>query len=574
MGGSMGVLVRSRRTHRAAVLAVVMLVVVALVTAMASVAGAKLSHGPFVAAAGVGTKEALNSENCGPDGKLAYPYQQRAPCTRLLKKGQSNGGATSMGVTAKAIKIVLFLGNHEQQQQTWTALGQSPPKDHATGQNGYVEDAYHDWDAVLAHSYNTYNRKFEYTVVTPTGPDEAAQHADALAVAELKPFAVVVNVPAIGGNAVGGGQVFASDLVAKKIIVFFGGITNAEADKQAPYRWLGGMDSNDAAVNGAQFVARQLKGETAKWSGDFVNKQRTFGAVHPERGIDWQYFQSTAKKEGLKLEPGADLIFSVPLDTSQTASKQAEEAPTITAKLKDSGVTTVLLYAAYTMVGQIFKAADSLDYHPEWVFPGYAASDIEVTARINNGQYPDQMKHVFGLGTLQPYVAGQSGDTQVNWFNWYWGTNQGVYAAGPVAAVYNLYAGVSLAGPKLTPETFHQGLFSYPAYGGAASNQVVTFMFGYGKSAGLPYNEYSQVGLDYSIIWWNPTEVGKGKILFDDGTGKFMYIDGAKRYYAGQYGKGEPKLFDPSNSIAGFAQLPESDAAPEYPCKGCPSSGS
>ena len=70
-------------------------------------------------------------------------------------------------------------------------------------------------------------------------------------------------------------------------------------------------------------------------------------------------------------------------------------------------------------------------------------------------------------------------------------------------------------------------------------------MFGYGRSSGLPYNEYSQVGLDYAVMWWNPTEVGKGKILFDDGTGKFMYVNGAKRYYAGQWPKGEPKLFDP-----------------------------
>jgi hypothetical protein len=553
---------------------IVLLVVFALVTAMASVAGAALSHGPFVPTAGVGSKAALDSPNCGPDGKLAYPYQQRAPCTRPLKKGESNGGATTMGVTAKTIKVVLFLGTHEQQQQTWNSPGQSPPKDRGTGQNGYQEDSYNDWSEVIAHSFNTWGRKFEFEVVTPSGADEAAQRADALNVAERKPFAVVVTVPVIGGNAVGGGQVFAAELVAKKIVVFAGGITNAEADKQAPYRWLGGMDANAAAVNGVQFAARQLQDETAKWSGDFVSKKRVFGAVHPERGIDWQYFQSTAKKEGLKLAPGADLVFSVPLDTSQTAAKQQEEAPILTAKLKDAGVTTVMLYAAYTMIGQIFKAANSLDYHPEWIFPGYAASDIEVTARINNGQYPDQMKHAFGLGTLQPYVAGLSGDTQVNWFNWYWGPNQGVYAAGPVAATYNLYAGVSLAGPKLTPQTFRQGLFSYPAYGGAASNQVVTFMFGYGRSAGLPYNEYSQVGLDYAIIWWNPTEVGKGKILFDDGVGKFMYIDGAKRYYAGQWKKGEPKLFDPSVAISGFDSLPESDAAPEYPCKGCPSTGS
>ena len=559
-----------RRTRRGG-FGIVLLIAIALVAAMASVAGAVPQPGPSVPSAGVGSAAAKDSPNCGPDGKLAYPYQQRAPCTRPLKKGESNGGATSMGVTKDTIKIVLFLGTQEQQQQTWTALGQSPPKNRATGQNGYQEDAYSDWNEVLAHSYNTWGRKFEYEVVTPTGADEAAQRADALNVAEKKPFAVVVTVPSIGGNAVGAGQVFAADLVAKKIIVFYGGITNAEAEKQAPYRWLGGMDSNASAVNGVQFAARQLMGETAKWSGDFTDKKRAFGAIHPDRGIDWQYFESTAKKEGLKLASGADLTYTVPIDTSQTSAKNQEEAPVLTAKLKDAGVTTVMLYAPYTMIGQIFRSATALDYYPEWVFPGYASSDIEVTARINNSQYPEQMEHVFGLGTLQPYVAGLSGDTQVNWFNWYWGPTQGTYAAGPVAAVYNLYAGVSLAGPKLTPETFRQGLFSYPTFGGAASGQVVTFMFGYGRSSGLPYNEYSQVGLDYSVIWWNPTEVGKGKILFDDGTGKFMYIDGAKRYYAGQWKKGEPKLFDESNAISQFDTLPESDVVPTYPCTGCPS---
>ena len=98
-----------------------------------------------------------------------------------------------------------------------------------------------------------------------------------------------------------------------------------------------------------------------------------------------------------------------------------------------------------------------------------------------------------------------------------------------------------------------------------------SFMFGYGRTTGLPYDEYSQVGLDYAVMWWNPTEVGKGKILFDDGTGRFMYIDGAKRYYAGQWKKGEPKLFDPSNSIAAVRRVAGVGRRPDYPCKGCPS---
>ena len=102
---------------------IVLLIAIALVAAMASVAGAVPQPGPAVPSAGVGTAAAKDSPNCGPDAKLAYPYQQRAPCTRPLKKGESNGGATSMGVTKDTIKIVLFLGTKDQQQQTWTSLG-------------------------------------------------------------------------------------------------------------------------------------------------------------------------------------------------------------------------------------------------------------------------------------------------------------------------------------------------------------------------------------------------------------------------------------------------------------------
>ena len=562
----MNVPLRPRRSRRWFLSTFVLAVAFAVVAAMASVAGAKPQVGPTVPAAGVGTKAALDSPNCGPDGKLAYPYQQRAPCTRPLKKGESNGGATTMGVDKDSIKVVLFVSTHEQQEAAWNTIGQSPPKDLATGQNVYTEDAYRDWSEVFADSFNTWGRKIEFEVVTPTAPDEAAQHADALTVVEKKPFAVMV-------QAAGTGQVFANDLVAKKILVFYGGITNAQAAKQAPLRWLFGTDSNAAAVNGVQFAARQLKGETAKWSGDFVKEQRVFGAVHPELGIDWEFFHSTAKEEGLKLAPGTDLVYSVPLDTSTATQVQQQEAPTLAAKLKDAGVTTVLLYATYTMTGYLFKAADSLDYHPEWVFPGFGVSDIEITARINNDAYPDQMKHVFGIGTLPPYVNGLE-DPQVGWFNWYWGPNTGVYQAFPVAPIYTLYAGVSLAGPKLTPKLFQQGLFAMPANGGAASNEVVSYMFGYGRTSGLPYDEYSTVGLDYAVMWWSPTDTGKGKLLLDNGTGRFRYIDSAKRYYAGQWKKGEPKLFDQSNSIAQFESLPESDAVPDYPCTGCPSTTS
>ena len=217
-----------------------------------------------------------------------------------------------MGVDKDSIKVVLFMSTHEQQQAAWSNIGASPPKDLATGQNGYTEDAYLDWSEVFAHSFNTWGRTIEFEVMTPSGPDEAAQHADALAVAEKKPFAVIV-------QATGTGQVFADDLVAKKILVFYGGVTNAQAGKQAPYRWLFGTDSNAAAVNGAQFAARQLKGETAKWSGDFVDDAACVRCRHPDRGIDWEFFREHRQ--------GGRRSSSRPAPSSTTACRSTPPRP-------------------------------------------------------------------------------------------------------------------------------------------------------------------------------------------------------------------------------------------------------
>jgi hypothetical protein len=543
--------------------AIVLLIAALFTLALSSVAGAQVRAGHGVAAAGVGTAAAKNSPTCGPDGRLAYPYPGQAPCTRPLKDGESNGGSTTRGVTAKTIKIVVVTGSKELQESLRNSPGTSAPIDRATGKPEYLFEAFRDWEAVLAHSFNSWGRTFEFVLVTQTGSDEVAQRADAFTVAAQKPFAVIAPF---------GGPVFAAELVAKKIIVLgVGGVTNAEAARQAPYRWAGGFDSNASAVNAAQFAGRQLQGETAKWSGDFTTKKRVFGALHPSTGIDWPYFERTAKQEGLDVAKTVD--YSAASDVNTAAGKYQEEAGVLVAKLRDSNVTTVLLFSDFPMEQQVFKAADDLDYHPEWVFTGYMVDDIEITARILNASSPGQMEHVFGIGSLPPYVAGID-DPIERWFDWYWGKDQGVYSVIPLGPLATLYEGISLAGPELTPERFRQGLFSMPAAGGAASNQVESFMGGFGRTTGLPYDEYSQGGLDYAVIWWNPTEIGKGKILFDDGTGRFMYIDNAKRYHASQWTRGEPNLFDTTNSISQFDALPASDAVPDYPCKSCPSSAS
>ena len=92
--------------------------------------------------------------------------------------------------------------------------------------------------------------------------------------------------------------------------------------------------------------------------------------------------------------------------------------------------------------------------------------------------------------------------------------------------------GIHTAGPKLTPKTFQQGLFSIPASGGAAQNYPTGALVGFGKNPGLPYDEY--MDLESRL---RPRVVG----LRDDrpverhgtvGKGVITFVNGAKRYRA------------------------------------------
>ena len=157
----------------------------------------------------------------------------------------------------------------------------------------------------------------------------------------------------------------------------------------------------------------------------------------------------------------------------------------------------------------MLKAADTLDYHPEWVFSGMGAQDIEITARILNTANPEQMKHMFGLGNLPLYVAGIE-DPQRVWFNWYWGGNQGIYSAGTFGTLHQLNGAVSFAGPEAHAQDVPAGDVQHAAAGRRREQAAAELHDGLGPTPGMPYDVYSQVGLDYAIMWWNPA-AGQGQ---------------------------------------------------------------
>ena len=159
-------------------------------------------------------------------------------------------------------------------------------------------------------------------------------------------------------------------------------------------------------------------------------------------------------------------------------------------------------------------------------------------------------------------------------FNWYWGPNQGNSAEGLAYVAQPVYEMLHYAGPTLTAANVEKGRFSAPAIGGA-SDGTTYFQTGFGKTVKLPYDEHDALGTDRDLAWWNPDITGgTNAVATLIGKGKFMYLDGGKRYAYGEFPTKEPKFFDTSASAASIplsSRYANGVVPATSPCTGCPS---
>ena len=174
--------------------------------------------------------EARTGPLCDPEtGRIEIPSYLAAVCVRPWKEGADNGGKTYRGVTADTVKVVAYVAPNDVQLNP--PGGGQPPRNRSTGTSGIIQDAILDSQTALDGRYENYGRKIEWSFVTYSGTDEASQRAGAVRVAELEPFAVVAST---------GGNVFVTEMAAKKIVVAFGGAGTQEDNlAQQPYRWTG-----------------------------------------------------------------------------------------------------------------------------------------------------------------------------------------------------------------------------------------------------------------------------------------------------------------------------------------------
>jgi len=510
-----------------------------------------------VASTGAGSDAALDNPACDPaTGRFRWSFYAAPPCVKEWKDGD-NGGRTVQGVTADSVKVVVL----------WNEL---PPGASTTGifvnqSTGGADpdgarNAAVDNNELFKQVYETWGREVELEFVKATGQDEAAQRADAVTVAAMKPFGVIDLASSTGATGSGGGQVFQQALENAGVPFVSPSPRNTPIFQSKGFAQVAAhlVDVQGLAEGKAQYAGEALQ-----------DSPRKLGILHSSN-FDNDYFLDEVER--LKLPVPVDAEFTVPPTQSSVrvdanAAPLDTQIPTLISKLKSEGVTTLILMANHSVAGAASRAMKAQDWFPEIVLTSAPYQDLDLYAR---GYDQDVWSHAFGLVWFPPYLSG-AGDPTTSAFQWYWGDDQGTRWSIAFFQMLGLYSTLQFVGPDLTAKSVAARNEIFEANGGsggAYDDSIFTIEI---NPAAPPAITKRATALG----WWDADAEGPGNYnLGGPGKGKYVYLDGGARHLPGKFPKGEQPYFDDAEATVLYDAPPASEpVVPTYPCDGCPSSG-
>ena len=480
-------------------------------------------------------------------GRVKIPSVYSPPCIQPFTG--KNGGATASGVTDNDIKVVVWVGDPSKDP---VLAGQIIAAGASLDTNT-IKATWQGYIDIFNKTLEMYGRhiSLEFFDGTGSGADTAAAKSDAIAIADKKPFAV------LGGPAQST-TVF-SDELAHRGVLCLGTCALAVPEKittaNKGFIFTDGPSPEESAMLTAELVGKQAGPGKAQYAGDDAtkNKKRVYGIAHYDTP-DGQYkAQFNTLESGLakyKIKPKVDQSFFL------DPAKSQENARTTITKMKSAGVTTVIYSGDPLTPADLTKEATAQDYHPEWIIGPTVLADTTFFGRTFD---QSEWAHAFGVALVNGRVP-QSQNPNYTLYTWFHNEPPPNNTYNVIVPSVSLLArGLTMAGPKLTPKTFQDGLFRYPPSGGDPVNAQQSW----GKHGAWPFVDYWGSD-DTAILWWDPSATGEdevGKV----GQGLYQYADGAKRFTLGHLpAAGQGGLFDTSTAVTVFPQLPPESSTPTY----------
>jgi hypothetical protein len=488
--------------------------------------------------------------NCDTEtGRIKLVSVYAAPCVEPFEG--DNGGATSAGVTTDEITIVNYIPDPALDPLTAATVegagADISPESAAETVQGYAD--------LYNKLYETYGRKVNVVTYTGTGAgdDAVAAQNDAIAIADMDPFAVV-------GGPNQAFNVFGAELASRGIICgpncSLATPENVLAEYE-PYMWGAGPTPDQAAALASEAIGNLAGPGPAELAGDeaLQSQDRVYALLHYDNAdgdfepVFQAYVEQLAAND---IELETDIEFTLDLARAQ------ENARTIITQLREAGVTTVIYTGDPLTPGALTREATAQGYFPEWILGSSVLMDTTIFARQAD---PEQWKNGFGISL--PSARGER-STNGAFRIWDW-----AYGGAPPNNTANvlepplrtIFTGIHLAGPDLTPETFRDGLFRYPISGGGPTETQVSR----GEHEVWPDMDWGGTD-DTALIWFDPEATGEDEVG-NEGTGMYRYAKGGERYTIGNLPTSieESGLFDVDASVTVYDQVPAEDETPDYP---------
>ncbi len=432
-----------------------------------------------------------------------------------------NGGATSKGVTATEIHVAYRVLNEQGFQQTLAALA-----------GASLSDTPDDIRRTVSAYATYFNNNFQFfgrklvidfydgrgsntNELLGKGRDKA--EADATQVAdEIGAFADVSATSEPYGDA-----------LYRRGVVGFGMpyLSREWHTQRRPYAWSLATDCSIVAETVAEFVLNRLVGGTAKFAGSsskypLANTPRVITALAPENS--W-YQECVAAHNAILNKNGYEYTVT-PLKYQLDLGTMSNQAANIIPQLASRGVTTVVCACDPIMPVFLSGVAAREGYFPEFINIGVALDDTDIVGQLWDQNFT---RHSFGISPLtaesqQPAYRSIAYEAYKTVFP----TDEPAFVA-PIIyyQMYMLAIGVHMAGPALTPETFEQGMFSYPERIGPFGR------WGFGPGDYTPQEDVRE-------IYWDPNAISE----YNGRKGAWIDPNPGQRYRQGEIPSGDPNI--------------------------------
>jgi len=305
-----------------------------------------------------------------------------------------------------------------------------------------------------------------------------------------------------------------------------------------PYEWNTAPSIDVMMRLKGEFVCKSLKDGAPTFAGPPINalQDRVFGLIVGEQ-VD-----GTTPPVDIFEQVLSDCGIQVARKFKQRESlDSAERAQSSTAAIaamaqNQPQVTSIICWCDVSNVRDgLMPSATSQGYQPEWILSTYIDNDVDNSFR---NAPPEQATHVIGISYRDKWLPNP--DTA-----WWAAMKEGAPGYTPpdsqgysMNARYQslqvLASGIQLAGPKLTPETFRDGLlktrFPNPGAGGPPSYQA---------RMGFDGGRHTLTS-SATMIWYGRTEpatVERGE------RGAVCYVNKGARYELGEWPSGQPAFF-------------------------------